>query len=130
SLTDKVALVTGGSRGIGAAIARRLAAEGAAVALTYRQKAEEARKVAADIESGGGRALAIQADNNDAAAVEAAVAEPLSAFGRLDILVNSAGIFRAAPLEELTLQDFDETLAVNLRAVFSATKVAAPRMAE
>lgn len=129
-LAGRVALVTGGSRGMGAAIAQRLAAEGAAVALTYNSGAEPAAAVVAGIEAAGGRAHAIRADNGDPAAVEAAVAEAVERFGRLDILVANAGIFRVAPLETLTVEDFDETFAVNLRAVFVAARAAAPHMAE
>ncbi|PTE12063.1 3-oxoacyl-ACP reductase family protein [Mesorhizobium helmanticense] len=130
SLHGKAALVTGGSRGIGAAIARRLAAEGASVAITYVNGEEPARAVVADITASGGHALAIKADNRDAAAVEAAVGDAVKAFGRLDILVNSAGIWRAAPIDVLSLADFDETMEVNLRAPFVASKAAAVHMGE
>lgn len=130
SLHGKAALVTGGSRGIGAAIARRLAAEGASVAITYVNGEEPARAVVADIRASGGHALAIKADNRDAAAVEAAVGDAVKAFGRLDILVNSAGIWRAAPIDVLSLADFDETMEVNLRAPFVASKAAAVHMGE
>jgi len=129
-LEGKVALVTGGSRGIGAAIAKKLAEDGADVALTYARSAEPARAVVASIESLGRRALAILANNTDPDAVESAVKETIAAFGRLDILVNNAGIFRAARLEAVTLADFDEMIAVNLRAVFVASKAAAEHMAE
>lgn len=124
-LTGKVALVTGGSRGIGAAVVRRLAGQGAAVAFTYHQSEDRARAVASEVEAAGGRALAIRADNRDAAAVEAAVARVLEAFGRLDILVNNAGVFDAAPIDELTLDRFDRTVEVNVRAVFAASRAAA-----
>jgi NAD(P)-dependent dehydrogenase (short-subunit alcohol dehydrogenase family) len=130
SLQGKVALVTGGSRGIGAAIARKLAQDGADVALTYARSVDRARAVVADIEAAGRRGLAIEADNNDAAAIEAAVEKAAAAFGRLDILVNNAGIFRIGPIEELTLEDFDATIAVNLRAAFVASKAAVARMGE
>jgi 3-oxoacyl-[acyl-carrier protein] reductase len=129
-LKGKVALVTGGSRGIGAAIARKLAEDGADVALTYAHSVEQARAVVTSIESKGRRALSILADNADSNAVAAAVKETIGAFGRLDILVNNAGIFRAAPLEALTLADFDEMIAVNLRAVFVASKAATEHMGE
>jgi 3-oxoacyl-[acyl-carrier protein] reductase len=129
-LEGKVALVTGGSRGIGAAIARKLAEDGADVALTYARSAEPARAVVASIESKGRRAIAILANNTDPDAVESAVKETIAAFGRLDILVNNAGIFRMAPLEAVTLADFDEMIAVNLRAVFVASKAAAEHMGE
>jgi 3-oxoacyl-[acyl-carrier protein] reductase len=127
-LAGKVALVTGGSRGIGAAIARKLAEEGADVAITYARSGEKARAVVADIEAAGRRGLAIAADNTDADAIESAVEQATAALGRLDILVNNAGIFIAEPLERLTLQDFDATIAVNLRAAFVASKAAASRM--
>jgi 3-oxoacyl-[acyl-carrier protein] reductase len=129
-LEGKVALVTGGSRGIGAAIAKKLAEDGADVALTYARSAEPARAVVASIESKGRRAIAILANNTDPDAVESAVKETIAAFGRLDILVNNAGIFRMAPLEAATLADFDEMIAVNLRAVFVASKAAAEHMGE
>jgi 3-oxoacyl-[acyl-carrier protein] reductase len=127
-LEGKVALVTGGSRGIGAAIARKLAEDGADVAITYARSGEKARAVVADIEAAGRRGLAIAADNTDAVAIESAVEEAAATLGRLDILVNNAGIFLAEPLERFTLQDFDATIAVNLRAAFVASKAAAHRM--
>ncbi|WP_407865928.1 SDR family NAD(P)-dependent oxidoreductase [Phyllobacterium phragmitis] len=130
ALQGKVALVTGGSRGMGAAIARRLAADGADVALTYARSPEKATNVVADIRGTGRRGLAIQADNRDAAAIEAAVAATVKEFGRLDILVNNAGIFSAAPIEEVTLEAYDEMMAVNTRAVFVAIKAAVPHLPE
>jgi 3-oxoacyl-[acyl-carrier protein] reductase len=130
SLQGKVALVTGGSRGIGAAIAKKLAQDGADVALTYARSEDKAKAVVAAIEATGRRGLAIQADSTDAAAIEAAVEQTMAAFGRLDVLVNNAGIFHALPVEELSLEKFDETIAVNLRAAFVAAKAAAARMAE
>ena len=129
-LQSKVALVTGGSRGIGAAIARKLAQDGAGVALTYASAADKAQAVVAEIEAAGRRGLAIAADNRDAAAIEAAVEQAAAAFGRLDILVSNAGIFRIESIEDLTLEDFDATIAVNLRAAFVASKAAAARMGE
>ncbi|WP_261300325.1 SDR family NAD(P)-dependent oxidoreductase [Sphingomonas alpina] len=124
NLGGKVALVTGGSRGIGAAIAKRLARDGAAVAITYVRGAGPAQQVVQAIEEAGGRALAIQSDNRDPVAVEAAVAEVAHAFGRIDILVNNAGIFHAAPIADLTASDFDDTMAVNVRAAFVAARAA------
>jgi 3-oxoacyl-[acyl-carrier protein] reductase len=128
ALAGKAALVTGGSRGIGAAIARGLARAGASVALTYLRSGEQAQAVAADIEAAGGRARAIRVDSADPAAVERAVRETAAAFGRLDILVNSAGIFKGGPIEELSLAEFDETIAVNVRAVYAASRAAAAVM--
>src|SRR5262245_16280568 len=116
SLAGKTALVTGGSRGIGAAIAERLAQEGATVAITYVNGAERAGAVVRSIEDAGGKALAIRADSSDPEAVEAAVASVVKAFGRVDILVNNAGIFHAGPIETLSADDFDRTMAINVRA--------------
>ena len=129
-LAGKVALVTGGGRGIGAAIAHRLAREGAVVALTYGHAANRARDVVRAIEDGGGRALAIQADNRDAAALEAAVGATVEAFGRLDVLVNNAGIAEIKPVTELTAEDVDRTLDVNVKAVFVASRSAAAHMGD
>ncbi|MPY91375.1 MAG: SDR family oxidoreductase [Luteitalea sp.] len=129
-LQGKVALVTGGSRGIGAAIAMKLAEEGATVALTYARSVEKARAVVSNIEAVGRRSLAIAADNTDSTAVEAAVRQTVAALGRLDILVNNAGIFLAGPLETLSLQDFDTAFSVNVRAVFIASRAAAGHMDE
>ena len=127
-LDGKIALITGGSRGIGAAIARRLAQEGAAVVITYSRSAEAAQELVTELEAQGTRALALQADNQDQAAVAAAVKGTQEAFGRLDILVNNAGIFDARPLLELTLADFDRTMDINLRAPFLASREAAAIM--
>jgi NAD(P)-dependent dehydrogenase (short-subunit alcohol dehydrogenase family) len=129
-LQGKAALVTGGSRGIGAAIALRLARAGADVALTYARSADKARSVVRQIEELGRRGLAIQADNLDVGAVDAAVAAAIGEFGRLDILVNSAGIYHAGPIEEMTLEAFDETMAINFRAPFVASKAAAAVMSD
>ncbi|MPZ19284.1 MAG: SDR family oxidoreductase [Luteitalea sp.] len=129
-LKNKVALVTGGSRGIGASIAMRLGNEGANVALTYARSEEKARAVVSDIEAAGRRGLAIAADNADPAALDAAVEQTVAALGRLDILVNNAGIFSAGLLETVTLQDFDAAMAVNVRAVFIASKAAAGHMGQ
>ncbi|AGA27030.1 3-oxoacyl-ACP reductase family protein [Singulisphaera acidiphila] len=126
----KVALVTGGSRGIGAAIAKRLARDGATVALTYALAKEKADEVVRSIESAGGRALAIQADSADAVAVRNAVTETVRAFGRLDVLVNNAGIAVFHPLDEFSLDDFDRMVAVNVRGVFVATQEAARHMGQ
>jgi 3-oxoacyl-[acyl-carrier protein] reductase len=130
SLDTKVALVTGGSRGIGAAIAERLARDGAAVAITFTSAPEKADAVVAGIEAAGGRALAIRADSADADAVRAAVARTVETLGGLDVLVNNAGIAKMAPLDAFTLEDFDRTVAINVRAVFVAAQAAARHMTD
>ncbi|MGO4711949.1 SDR family NAD(P)-dependent oxidoreductase [Bradyrhizobium sp. 2TAF24] len=129
-LQGKRALVTGASRGIGAAIARRLAADGADVAITYERSAEAAGAVVAEFKALGRRALAIKADSADPVAVRAAVDQAAQAFGGLDILVNNAGIFRAGSLDDITLDDIDATLAVNVRAVIVASQAAARHMGD
>ncbi|MCQ4313309.1 3-oxoacyl-ACP reductase FabG [Pseudomonas stutzeri] len=130
NLTGKVALIQGGSRGIGAAIAERLAHEGAAVVITYVSSADKAAELVRGIEAAGGRALAVKADSADADAVRGAVSQTLSHFGRIDILVNNAGVLAIAPIEEFSLEDFDRTLAVNVRSVFIASQEAARHMNE
>ncbi|MGO1075002.1 SDR family oxidoreductase [Inquilinus sp. CA228] len=128
TLAGKVALVTGASRGIGAAIARRLAAEGASVAITYARDADAASQVVRDIESAGGKAIAIRADAADAAAVTAAVERAVSAFGKLDVLVNNAGTAIPKPFEEATLEEMDRMIDINLRGVLVATHTALRQM--
>jgi 3-oxoacyl-[acyl-carrier protein] reductase len=123
-LKGKVALVTGGSRGIGAAIVKRLAAEGASVAFTYTKGKEPADALVKAVNSAGGRAVALQADAGDATAVKAAVDATAKQLGRLDILVNNAGIAPVGPTAELSLADFDRLYAVNVRGVFVATQAA------
>jgi 3-oxoacyl-[acyl-carrier protein] reductase len=130
NLTDKAALVTGGSRGIGAAIAKRLAADGASVAITYTKGADAAQLVVKAIEQSGGKAIAIQADAADAAAVKAAIDKTFVTFGRLDVLVNNAGTAIPKPFEETTLEEMDRVIAINIRGVFVATQAALKHMKE
>jgi NAD(P)-dependent dehydrogenase (short-subunit alcohol dehydrogenase family) len=127
-LTGKVALVTGGSRGIGGAIAKRLARDGADVALTYVRAPGKAQAVVAEIAGTGRRGLAIQADSADPGAIVAAIDRTVAEFGRLDILVNNAGIFPNGPLDAVTLDDVDRTLSVHVRAAFVAAQAAARHM--
>jgi 3-oxoacyl-[acyl-carrier protein] reductase len=127
-LGGKVALVTGGSRGIGAAIAKRLAADGAAVALTYLNSPKKAGEVVHSIERSGGKAFATKADAADVDACRAAVAKTIETFGKIDILVNNAGIAPRAPIEEFTMKDFERLIAINIRGVFVATQEATRHM--
>ncbi|MFD1321943.1 SDR family NAD(P)-dependent oxidoreductase [Micromonospora sonneratiae] len=129
-LDGKVALVTGGARGIGAAVALRLAQDGADVAFTYRRRADQAAEVVERIKAVGRRAMAVQADNADADGLTAVVDRVAEEFGRLDILVNNAGAFIVAPIEELGLEQFDYTMAVNVRAPFVASKAAVRHMTD
>jgi 3-oxoacyl-[acyl-carrier protein] reductase len=129
-LAGKVALVTGASRGIGAAIARRLAADGASVAITYSKGADAAASVVKAIEGAGGKALAIQADAVDAAAVKAAVEKTVATFGQLDVLVNNAGTAIPKPFDEATLEELDRVIDLNLRGVFFATHAALKHLGE
>jgi 3-oxoacyl-[acyl-carrier protein] reductase len=128
NLEGKIALVTGGSRGIGAAIAKRLAADGANVAITYSKDADAAASVVKEIERAGQKAIAIQADAADADAVKAAVEKTFATFGRLDVLVNSAGTAIPKPFEEATLEEMDRVIAINVRGVFVATQAALKHM--
>src|SRR5438552_16300300 len=127
-LEGKIALITGGSRGIGAAIAKRLASDGANVAITYSQGAAAAASVVKEIERAGGKAIAIQADAADAKAVKAAVEKTVATFGHLDILVNNAGTAIPKTFEETTLEEMDRVLDINIRGVFTATQAALKHM--
>jgi 3-oxoacyl-[acyl-carrier protein] reductase len=130
ALTGRRALVTGGSRGIGAEIVRRLAADGAAVAFTYGASAVEAEKLAAEIAGDGGTALAIQADSADPGQVASSVDEAVSKLGGLDVLVNNAGVGYFGDIESFPLEEFDRLVAINIRGVFVATQRAVPHLGE
>ena len=130
TLDGKVALVTGGSRGIGEAVALRLAADGADVALTYRDNEERAARVVDKITAMGRRAWAVRSDSADPRAVRAAVEEIAARFGRIDILVNNAGVGLLGPVEDITLEDIDHVLEVNVRAPFVAAQAALRHMTE
>jgi 3-oxoacyl-[acyl-carrier protein] reductase len=127
-LAEKVALVTGGSRGIGAAIAKRLAADGASVAITYAKDASAASAVVKAIEDGGGKAIAIQADAANVEAVKGAVEKTVATFGRLDVLVNNAGTAIPKPFEETTLEEMDHMIDINFRGIMAATQAALKHM--
>jgi len=128
TLEGKIALITGGSRGIGAAIAKRLAADGANVAITYTKGADAAAAVVEEIERAGRKAIAIQADATDADAVEAAVEKTVATFGRLDVLVNNAGTAIPKRFEETTLDELDRLIDVNVRGTLVATRAALQHM--
>jgi 3-oxoacyl-[acyl-carrier protein] reductase len=127
-LGGKIALITGGSRGIGAAIAKRLAADGAKVAITYTKGADAAASVVKEIEHDGGKAIAIQADATDAGAAKSAVEKTVATFGKLDVLVNNAGTAIPKTFEETTLEEMDRVLDINVRGVFIATQAALKQM--
>ncbi len=129
-LKGKVALVTGAARGIGAGVAKRLAEDGAAVAITYASSTARAEALVREIEAAGGKALAIQADNADAAAVKRAVAVTVETFGRLDILVNNAGVVTIGMIGEISDDDFERSLSINVRGAFTATQEAVRHMGE
>jgi 3-oxoacyl-[acyl-carrier protein] reductase len=130
SLHTKVAFINGGSRGIGAATARRLARDGATVAIGYNASAFAAEALAEEIKAGGGQAIAVKADATDADALARAIDGVAERFGRLDILVNSAGVLMFDTIDRFTLEDFDKTVAINVRSVFVAVKAAARHMRE
>ncbi|WP_242274526.1 3-oxoacyl-ACP reductase family protein [Bacillus cereus group sp. BfR-BA-01310] len=125
---NKVALVTGGSRGIGAAIVKRLASDGAKVAFTYVNAEQKADELVKEIEQVGGRALAIRADSHDVEAVKRAVVETTEVFGNIHILVNNAALFLLKSYDQFTIEEFDHMVAVNVRAVFTAVQAVAPQM--
>src|SRR5712692_392270 len=127
-LEGKIALITGGSRGIGAAIAKRLAADGENVAITYTKGADAAASVVKEIERSGRKAIAIQADATDADAVEAAVGKTVATFGGLDVLVNNAGTAVPKTFEETTLEEMDRMIDINVRGTLAATQAALKHM--
>jgi 3-oxoacyl-[acyl-carrier protein] reductase len=128
ALSSKAALVTGGSRGIGAAIALRLAKDGADVAITYSSSPERAQEVTAEVGKHGGKALAIQADSADQSAVRGAVQQAARKFGKLDILVNNAGVLALGTIADFPAEDFEKALSVNVRSVFAAIQEALRHM--
>jgi len=127
-LAGRRALVTGGSRGIGAEIVRRLAADGAALAFTYGSSAAEADKLAAEIAADGGTSVAIQADSGDPEQVARAIDETVAQLGGLDILVNNAGVAYIGDVESLTMEQFDRLVAINVKGVFAAVQRALPHL--
>jgi 3-oxoacyl-[acyl-carrier protein] reductase len=130
NLKNKVALITGGSRGIGAALALSLAEEGIKVAVNYHHSEKEALAICEEIEKKGGKAIAIQADVSEAAAVEKLVKTTRETLGPIDILINNAGISKGQSIEESTEQDFDEIIKVNLKSTFLVTQAVLPEMRE
>ena len=129
-LDGRRALVTGGSRGIGAEIVRRLAADGAAVAFTYGSSSAEAEKLAAEVAAGGGSAVPIKADSSDPDQVAKSVDETFAKLGGLDVLVNNAGVAYLGDIESFPLEQFDRLIAINVRGVFAAIQRAVPHLGE
>jgi 3-oxoacyl-[acyl-carrier protein] reductase len=130
TLTGKIAFINGGSRGIGAATAKRLARDGAIVVIGYQQSADAAKAVVEEIQAAGGVAIDMQADASDPTSLKLAIDSAAERFGRIDILVNSAGVLRLGPIDEFSLADFDKTVAVNVRGVFVAIKAALAHMGD
>lgn len=129
-LTGKVAFVTGGSRGIGAGIARRLAAEGATVVITYAKAADAANSLVQELEKNGGKALAFKANATDAKAVKEAIDGTVAKFGHLDILVNNAGTAIPKPFEDASIEELDQVIDLNIRGVFVTTQLALKHLKE
>lgn len=129
-LKDKVAIVTGASRGMGAVIAKRLAADGAAVAITYSASPDRAAAVVAEIEKAGGRAIAVKANSAVVKEVQAAVTKTVETYGRLDILVNNAGVFTMGMIDQVSEADFDQLIDVNVKGVFAGIQAALPHLKE
>lgn len=127
---NKVALITGGSRGIGASIVRRLAGDGITVAFTYSNSSNRAMELVNEIQNSGGTAYAIQANAENVNATKEAVEKTIEKFGRINILINNAGIFQSKIYNEFTMEEFDRMVAVNVRSVFEAVQAAAPQMTE
>jgi 3-oxoacyl-[acyl-carrier protein] reductase len=128
TLAGRRALVTGGSRGIGAEIVRRIAADGATVAFTYGASAAEAEKLSAEVAESGGTAVAIQADSGDPEQVARSIDETVAQLGGLDILVNNAGVAYVGDIESLTMEQFDRLVAINVKGVFAAIQRAVPHL--
>jgi 3-oxoacyl-[acyl-carrier protein] reductase len=127
---NKVALITGGSRGIGASIVRRLAEDGITVAFTYANSSNRAEELVNEIQNSGGKAYAIHANAENVNTTKKAVGKTIEKFGRINILINNAGIFESKMYDEFTMEEFDRMVAVNVRSVFEGVQAAAPQMSE
>jgi 3-oxoacyl-[acyl-carrier protein] reductase len=127
-LEGKIALVTGGSRGIGAAVVRRLVRDGASVAFTYVASEDRAKLLESEVSALGGRSLAMRADSASAAMLQGAIDHAVDTFGGLDLFVSNAGIFRVGKVEEFSIEEFDQMVAINLRAAFVGIQAAVRRM--